>query len=184
MWLTGLKAPTNYFFFFFDGGGRAYTSIKMSPSSETTVVETVLLHFRGNEPFLWNHFPGNFPVGTTLLETVLLHFHENEPPLLKTRPRGLTFTWWGCHGLCLRHKLTELAHSFLFCSCVCFCLYGPFNFISFLEFSRQLSVFSLCSSGLISALLVLSTICLFMKVSFSPDIIHSGCLGSKHQLTN
>ena len=40
---------------------------------------------------------------------------------------GLTFTWWGCYGLCLRHKLTELAHSFL----VCFCLYGPFNCISF-----------------------------------------------------
>ena len=27
-------------------------------------------------------------------------------------PRGLTFTWWGCYGLCLRHKPTELAHSF------------------------------------------------------------------------
>ena len=99
---------------------------------------------------------------------------------LYTSPRRLTFTWWGCHGLCLRHKLTELAHSFLFCSCVCFCLYGPFNFISFLEFSRQLSVFSLCPSGHISALLVLSTTYLFMKVSFSPDIIPSGCLGLEH----
>ena len=99
-------------------------------------------------------------------------------------PRGLTFTWWGCHGLCLRHKLNELAHSFLFCFCVCFCLHGPFNFISILEFSRQLSVFSLTSSGLISASLVLSKIYLFMKISFSPDIIHSGCLGSEHQLTN
>ena len=47
-----------------------------------------------------------------------------------------------------RHKLTELVHSFLLCSCVCFWLYGPFNFISFLEFSGQLSVFSLTSSGL------------------------------------
>ena len=37
-------------------------------------------------------------------------------------------------------------------------LYGPFNCISFYEFSRRLFVFSLCSSGLISALLVLSTI--------------------------
>ena len=27
------------------------------------------------------------------------------------------------------HKPTELSHSFLFCSCVCFCLYGPFNCI-------------------------------------------------------
>ena len=55
-----------------------------------------------------------------------------------------------------------------------FCLYGPFNCISFHEFSRQLSVFSLFYSGLIYDLLVLSTICLFMKVSFSPDIIPSG----------
>ena len=55
----------------------------------------------------------------------------------------------------------SLAHSFLFCSCVYFCLYGPFNSISFHKFSRQLSVFSLCSSGLMSALLVLSTISLY-----------------------
>ena len=40
------------------------------------------------------------------------------------------------------------------------------------KFSRQLSAFSLSSSGLISALLVLSTIYLFMKVSFSPDVIY------------
>ena len=30
----------------------------------------------------------------------------------------------------------SLPTPFLFCSCVCFCLYGPFNCISFLEFSR------------------------------------------------
>ena len=36
------------------------------------------------------------------------------------------------------HKPTELAHSFLYCSCVYFCLYGPFNCISFYKFSRQL----------------------------------------------
>ena len=36
--------------------------------------------------------------------------------------------------------------------CVYFCLYGPFNCISFHQFSRWLSAFSLCSSGLISAL--------------------------------
>ena len=56
------------------------------------------------------------------------------------------------------HKPTELAHSSLFCSRVYFCLYGPFNCISFNKFSRQLSVFSLCSCGLSSALLVLSTL--------------------------
>ena len=97
---------------------------------------------------------------------------------------GLTFTWWGCYGLCLWHKLTELAHSFFFCSCVYFCLYGPFNCISSYKSPRRLSVFSLCSFGLVSALLVLSTKHLFMKVSFSPGITSSGWLGSKHQLPN
>ena len=54
---------------------------------------------------------------------------------------------------------------FLFCSCVHLRLYSPFNCISFNKFSRQLSVLSLCSSGLISALLVLLTSYLVMKVS-------------------
>ena len=76
------------------------------------------------------------------------------------------------------HKPAELAHFFFFSSCIYFSLYGPFNCISFHEFFQQLSVFSLCSSGLISALLVLSTVFLFMKVSFSPGIIPSGWLGS------
>ena len=92
-------------------------------------------------------------------------------------------TWWWCYGLCLWHKPAELTHSFLFCSCVYFCLYGPFSCISFHKFSRQLSAFSICSSGLIFASLVLSTIILFLKVSFSPDIILCGWLGLKHQQT-
>ena len=62
----------------------------------------------------------------------------------------------------------------LSCSCVYFSLYGPFACISFRKLSRQLSAFSLCSSGLISASLVLSTIYLFMKLSFSPGIILTG----------
>ena len=105
---------------------------------------------------------------------------------LHWRPRGLTFTWWGWYGLCPRHRPTELTHYFfcLFCSYVCFCLYGPFNCISFDKFSGQLSSFSLCSSGLISAVLVLSTISLFMKVSLGSDIILYDWLGLKHQLTN
>ena len=64
------------------------------------------------------------------------------------------------------------------------CLYGPFNRILFHKFSRQLSAFSLCSSSLVSALLVLSTVYLFVKVSFSPDIILCGWLGLKHQVSN
>ena len=46
----------------------------------------------------------------------------------------------------------QLARSFLFCSCIYFCLHGPFNCILFHKFSRQLSAFSLFSSGLISAI--------------------------------
>ena len=61
------------------------------------------------------------------------------------------------------------------CNVVCF--YGPFNCISFHKSSRQLSAFSLCSSCLISALLVVIYI---MKVLPSPDIMRSGWLGSKH----
>ena len=48
-----------------------------------------------------------------------------------------------------------------------FLSYGPFTCISFHKFSRQLSVFSVCSPSLISALLVLSTIYLFLKVSLN-----------------
>ena len=99
-------------------------------------------------------------------------------------PHGLTFMQWGCCDLCLLHKPTELAHSFLFYSCVCFSLYGPFNCISSHKFSKQLSAFLLCSSGLISALLILSTMYLFKEVSISPDIIHCGWLGLQHQLSN
>ena len=68
----------------------------------------------------------------------------------------------------------------LLCFCVHFSLYGPFTCISFHKFSPQLSVFSFCSFGLISAVLVLSTIYLFEKVSLSPDIILCGWLGLKH----
>ena len=59
---------------------------------------------------------------------------------------------------CQSHKPIELAHSFLLCSCVRFSLCDPFNCISFPKLFQQLSVFSLSSSGLTSALLVLSTV--------------------------
>ena len=81
----------------------------------------------------------------------------NLQTVLFLRPRGHIFTWWRCYGLCQRHKPTELARPSLFCSCVYFCLCGPFDSISFHKFSRQLSVFLLCSPSLISAVLVLST---------------------------
>ena len=61
------------------------------------------------------------------------------------------------------HKPPELAHSFLVCSCVYFCLYGPFNCISFHKFSRHLAAFLLYSFGLISASSVPSAIDLFYE---------------------
>ena len=73
----------------------------------------------------------------------------------------------------------SLPTPFLFCSCVCFCLYGPFNRISFPKFSRQLSAFSLCCSGLISALLVLSTIYLFFESLLQPWYNPLGLTGLK-----
>ena len=98
---------------------------------------------------------------------------EGTESLLCNSPHRLTFTWWGCYGLCLRHKPTKLARSF--CSVllsVSVFIYGPFKYFSLHEFSRQLSAFSFCSSGLsFYALSLISTICLFMKVSLSPDII-------------
>ena len=66
--------------------------------------------------------------------TLFMNLHQLLQPLI-SHPCGLTFTWWGCWGLCFWHRPTKLAHSFLFCSCVCFCLYGPciFHFINSLN---------------------------------------------------
>ena len=59
-----------------------------------------------------------FPSFTTSLLNLFLSF------VFFLCPRRLTFTWWGCCGLRFWYKPTELAHSFLFCFCVYFCLYG------------------------------------------------------------
>ena len=80
--------------------------------------------------------------------------------LLLVDPHGLTFMWWGC--------CKSLPTPFYSALGVSFCLYSPFNSISFYKFSWPLPVrriyelnmlftFSLGSSGLISALLVLSS---------------------------
>ena len=86
------------------------------------------------------------------------------------------------------HNPSELAHPFLFCSCslgILFRLYGPFNCILFHKFSWQLSAFSSCSSGLISALLVLLTIYLCLKVTlnflFTDRLICMGLFSSKEK---
>ena len=90
-------------------------------------------------------------------------------------PRRVTFTWWGCSGLCF-FILTNRTCPFLFILFSClFLFYGPFNCISLHKFSRQLSAFSLCSSSILSALLIFQLYNLSrVKVSFSPDVILCG----------
>ena len=105
------------------------------------------------------------------------------PELFWTNPRGLTFTRRGCYGLCRdinQRSLPTPLHSFLVSVSVFMALSTVFHSI---HSPDKLSAFSLSSCGLISALLILSTICLFMKVSHSPDVILCGWLGLKHQLT-
>ena len=71
------------------------------------------------------------------------------------------FTWWGCCGLCFWRQPSELAHSFLFCSCVCFCLYGPFDCISFHKFSRTALRFLTVLPVLLLSFLVLSMVYIY-----------------------
>ena len=71
------------------------------------------------------------------------------------------------------HKAVDFARSFLFYSCVYFCLYGPFNCSSCHHFSQQLSFFWLFFRSYLRLIGPFNFISL-MKVSFSPDIIPSG----------
>ena len=89
-------------------------------------------------------------------------------------PHGLTFTWWGCCGLCLWPKPTELAHSFysvLVSVSVFMALSTVFHSINSPD-NSPLSHSVL--PGLISAFLVHSAIYLFMKAFFSPDMTLCG----------
>ena len=37
---------------------------------------------------------------------------------LQHSPRGLTFSWWECYGLCLRHESTKLTTLFILFLCL------------------------------------------------------------------
>ena len=77
-------------------------------------------------------------------------------------------TCFGLNAVYVWHKPTHLAHSFVFCSCVYFCLMALSTVFHSIN-APDNSPFSDRSSGLISVLLVLSTIYLFTKVSSSPS---------------
>ena len=83
------------------------------------------------------------------------------------------------------NKQTELAHPFFYSVLVSISVFMALSTVFCFINSLSNSPFSHSYlSGLISALSHLSAICIYMKISFSPDIIPSGWQGSKHQLTN
>ena len=87
--------------------------------------------------------------------------------LLHHCPRGLIFTWLGLLRFVsfdINQPNLSTPYSALGAY---FCPHSHCNYISFHKFSRQLSAFTLCSSGLISALLVISTVYLFLIVSLT-----------------
>ena len=88
-----------------------------------------------------------------LLRTVYLSCHD--PPRCSPSRGG------DASAFAFLHKSSELAHSFSFSSCIYICFYGSFTCISFYKFSRQLPAFPLCSSGLISALLIFRYITIY-----------------------
>ena len=91
---------------------------------------------------------------------------------------------WGCCSLCFRHKPTKFAYCFLFIFLSVLVFVFIYMALSTVFHSINSPDNSLLSHSVLPALLVLSTIHLFMKVPFSPDIILCGQLGLKHQLTN
>ena len=99
-------------------------------------------------------------------------------------PHGLTFKWWGCCGLCLWHKPTELDHSFLFSPCV----FSVFIALSTVFHYINSPDNSLLSHSVLPVLflpyLVLSAIHLFMKIFPSRDVILCCWLGLKPKITN
>ena len=106
----------------------------------------------------------SFPHSLTTFKYSVIHSVTH----LTRSPRGLTFTWWGCCGLCLWHKLTQLAHSFLICFCVCFCLCSPFNCISFHIFPENSP---LSQSVLLVLFLPYSSFQLYISLWKSPSAL-------------
>ena len=104
----------------------------------------------------------------TLLPSISLSFYPSTSlPDTSVHPRthaSSVFLSSELSHLVKEHSPLQAKLNGTYCLILCayFCPYGPFNCISFHKFSAQLSVFSHCSSCIISALLVLSTMYLSM----------------------
>ena len=93
----------------------------------------------------------------------------------------LTFTWWGCCGLCPWHKPTELARSFysaLVSVSVFMALSTAFHSLIFP------GITPLSHSVLLVLFLPYWSFQRYMFLCVSPDVILCGWLGLKHQLSN
>ena len=105
----------------------------------------------------WVYYPTKVSPTLQTVSICLFEPLSGALPAYVASPRELTFTWWGCCGLCLWHKPTELSHSFFILFLCLFLFLWPFDRILVHKFSQQLSAFVLCSSCHISALLVIWT---------------------------
>ena len=84
----------------------------------------------------------------------------------------------GMLGLCQRRKPTELAYSFLYCSCVYFCLTALSTVFHFINFPDHCPFFTLFFRSCLSPMDPFNYMSLY-KVSLSPDLIPSGLTGLK-----
>ena len=105
------------------------------------------------------YVPEEVPSGGENLD-IFSSFPSSTPTLFVTKKMGL---WRSLRCLIYVHV-----------RCSCFCLYGPFNSILFHKFILITLRFLTQFFRPYFCLMVLSTIYLFTKVSFSPDIILCG----------
>ena len=176
-------------------GGRVLTVNQMYGGCMSVVQPEILIMVQPKTAVEWQSVPGSILCGSWTKDRAHYwtrdHIHSSFQLLLSPAHSGIGSTprtvvqassrWPGEDvTVYVWHKPAELALSFLFYSCVFFCLYGPFNCISFRKLSRQLSVF--LTPFFRSYLLPYWSFQLmyrFMKVSFSPGKIPSGWLGLK-----
>ena len=153
-WCGGdLLNKCQHFFFFFGGGQPYFTSlvdwVKKHQQQPTNMISCVNL-------------------GSLVSKPAPLQLHVPHRPSSIRAMADLTVDQtFTC-------RLTNsVSPRLIFCSCVRFSLMAFSTVFSIHKFFRQLSVFSLCSPGL-SLPYRSFQLRLFLKVSFSPDIIRSG----------
>ena len=101
--ISSIRVVNSFYYWF------ACSTLMVSSLTSTRCQSTPALFWHGDS---WGQTPPWSPSATSS-RSVLSS---------SVTPHGLTFMWWWCFGFCQRHQSTELAHSFLLCSYVCFSL--------------------------------------------------------------